>query len=392
MTAELCNKAVKAFGARFGRVPQWLAVAPGRVNLIGEHTDYNGGHVLPMAVDRHVVMAAAAAPGSASRVWSELDGKTVDFDLAAPGGRRPEGWARYVAGVGMVLAGEGVRLPGIEAAIVANLPPASGLSSSAALEVASALTFLAAAGQPKRFERPRLARFCQTAEHRYAGVNCGIMDQYSVACAERGRAMYLDCRTMFVQQVPLPAGMTVLLVDSGVPRRLAEGEYNLRREACESAARKMSAEFGRKVQLAEVSHDELARWGRKMLDEREQRFARHVVGEELRSARAVEHLRRGEAEAFGELARESHRSLAEDFAVSCPQLDTLVRLACGIEGVYGARLTGAGFGGAAVVFCSAAAAPGISDELAVAYEAETGIRTRPMPVLPSAGAHLEEAG
>jgi galactokinase len=388
---ELRRKAVEVFRDKFGRSPRWLAAAPGRVNLIGEHTDYNGGHVLPMAVDRHVAVAADVSRRSACRAWSELGGQMAEFDLARTEGWQLEHWAAYVAGTGAVLVWEGLKLVAIDAAVVADLPAAAGLSSSAALEVASALAFLAAAGQEARVDRRRLAQLCQKAEHTFAGVKCGIMDQFTVACAEQGKALYLDCASLFSQQVALPEGLAVLVADSRVPRRLAEAEYNSRREDCEEAARKMSAQLGRRVHLAEVDHDELLRWGRKAMSERQFRRARHVVGEELRTARAVEHLRRGQLEAFGELARESHRSLAEDFEVSCPELDTLVRLACGIEGVYGARLTGAGFGGSAVVFCAAASAGTVADEITVAYEAATGHKTKPVAVRPAEGARVESA-
>ncbi|MHC4915022.1 MAG: galactokinase [Planctomycetota bacterium] len=390
MTDDLRQRAIAAFRKEFGHSPRWLAIAPGRVNLIGEHTDYNGGHVLPMAVDRRVVVAADASRGELSRFWSELDGTRAEFETGRTGGRRPEGWARYVAGTAAVLAWEGAQVKPVEAAVVADLPPGAGLSSSAALEAASALAFLAVAGQPDRFAPDKLALICQKAEHKFAGVMCGIMDQFSVMMGRDGEALYLDCHNLFAQHVPLPGNLAVLVADSGVPRRLADAEYNERRADCEAAADHMSTELGRRVNLAEVTHEELVSYGRKVLDERQFRRARHVVGEEMRTARAVEFLKRGQLEAFGETARESHRSLAEDFEVSCPELDTLVRLACELDGVYGARLTGAGFGGAAVVFCAASRTEEVAAQLRDYYKVETGLECAPARVRPASGARVEE--
>ncbi len=391
MNQQLRQQAIEVFEDKFGRIPRWLAVVPGRVNLIGEHTDYNGGHVLPMAVDRHVVVAAGEsrrAPNS--RFWSALDGEMAEFDVTKTSNWKLARWARYVAGPGAMLGWKGLRVRPIEAAVVSDLPVSAGLSSSAALEVAAALAFVEASDGEKKFDRPQLARICQQAEHKFAGVKCGIMDQYSVACAREGRAVYLDCHNLFVQHVQMPDGLAVLVVDSKVPRRLADAEYNQRREDCENAAEKMSTELGRRVHLAEVSHDELTRWGKPVLEKRQFRRARHVIGEELRTARAVEHLKRGELEAFGELARESHRSLAEDYEVSCRELDILVKLAGEIEGVYGARLTGAGFGGSAVVFCRASAAEEAASRLRDLYKVETGKDSMPMITRPAAGASIEE--
>ncbi len=393
MNDQLRQQAISVFRDKFGRDPRWLASAPGRVNLIGEHTDYCGGHVLPMAVDRRVIIAADKSKRAPdSRFWSTLDQEMSEFDVRKTSNWKLARWARYVAGPGAILGWEGVRVESIEAAIVSDLPAGAGLSSSAALEVASVLAFAAASGASDRFDRPRLAQICQKAEHKFAGVKCGIMDQYSVACACEGNAVYLDCHNLFAQHVPLPTDLAVLVADSKVPRKLADAEYNQRREDCETVAHRMSSELGRRVHLAEVSHDELTRWGRPVLDERQFRRARHVVDEEHRTARAVEYLKRGELEAFGEQARESHRSLAEDFEVSCPELDALVRLACEIDGVYGARLTGAGFGGAAVVFCNAAEAGEVAGQLRDLYKVETGKDSMPMVTRPARGARLEELG
>jgi galactokinase len=391
VSQALGQEALNVFRDKFGRDPRWLSSAPGRVNLIGEHTDYNGGHVLPMAVDRHVVIAAGPSRRrDRHRFWSTLDSEMAEFDTARTSDWQLARWARYVAGPGAILGWEGVSLAPIEAVIVSDLPVGSGLSSSAALEVAAALAYLAATGLLERFDRPRLAQLCQKAEHKFAGVKCGIMDPYSVACAREGNAIYLDCHNLFAQQVPIPAELGVLVADSKVPRKLAEGEYNQRREDCEESARRLSAELGRRVHLAEVGHDELTRWGKPVLGERQFLRARHVVGEEHRTARAVEHLKRRELEAFGELARESHRSLAEDYQVSCEELDALVRLACEIDGVYGARLTGAGFGGCAVVFCRAADCGEIAGQLRDLYKVETGRDSMPLATRPAGGARVEE--
>jgi galactokinase len=316
----------------------------------------------------------------------------AEFDQRSPAAAASGHWSNYVMGPAGVLSAQGRDLPALDAAVVADLPKGAGMSSSAALEVASGRAFLTLAARGGEISPRSLALACQEAEHRYAGVKCGIMDQMSVACSEEGKALYIDCHNLFIKSVELPAALAVLVADSGVPRKLAEAAYNQRRSDCEAAGRKLSKELGRRVYLAEVTHDELNEFGRKALEKTELKRARHVVGEELRTTRAVDHLRRGDLEAFGELARESHRSLAEDFEVSCRELDELVKAAGKLDGVYGARLTGAGFGGAAVVFCRADATEVISRELTAAYQARTGIETHPVRVRPSAGAHVETAG
>jgi galactokinase len=386
---RLRREAVESFRKHFGREPSCLAIAPGRVNLIGEHTDYNGGHVLPMAVDRHVVVAAAPVAGRKCRFRAALESETVEFEMGSPAGWKLPRWALYVAGVGALVAREVPGTTPVDAVIHADLPPAAGMSSSAALEAATALAFLAAAGREGELGGLRLARLCQRAEHEYSGVRCGIMDQYSVVSAREGRAVYLNCHNLRAHHVELPPGLAVLVADSRVPRSLVDAEYNRRREDCESAAGKFSAELGRRVQLAEVTAEELAHWGERLLSADELRRARHVITEEERTARAVRQLERGDLGGFGRTARESHDSLSEDFQVSCPELDALVRLACGIEGVYGARLTGAGFGGSAVIFCADAAAGEVAGQVRDYYKVETGLDSMPERVRPAGGARAE---
>jgi galactokinase len=389
--SSIKEKAIAEFTRQFGTQPAFIAQAPGRVNLIGEHTDYNGGHVLPMAVDRHIAIAASSAAGANTRIWSDRSQSMSEFKVASSSGSwQLESWARYVAGTATLLSWEGIQLSEIDAVIISDLPSDAGLSSSAALEVASALAFLAVAGASEQLKMERIARICQKAEHKFAGVKCGIMDQYSVACCQPGSAVYLNCANMRAKQIVLPPELAVLVVDSCVQRKLADAAYNQRRADCEAAADILSSQLGRRVALAEVSHSELARFGRKTLNPQQMMRARHVVGEELRTSRAVEYLKKGDLEGFGDMARDSHRSLAEDFEVSCPELDKLVALACDLEDVYGARLTGAGFGGAAVVFCAAQSAESVGSQLRDLYKIETGFETKVIKVQPVAGAAIEK--
>ncbi len=332
---------LEAFQAAYGRPPNVVAEAPGRVNLIGEHTDYNEGFVLPVAIDRTIRVAARRNPGSTVIRVHSLDFHEADeFDPAMPGRLPGHSWRNYVRGACWALTQAAGPLPGAQMLLTGEVPQGAGLSSSAALEVAVAGAMAAVAGC--EISRKDLALLCQKAENDFVGVRCGIMDQMAAALAQGGRALFIDCRTLEAQPVPLPHDIAIAVVDSKVPRRLGSTEYNRRREECAEAARMLGV-----PSLRDLCPDVLE-GGRYALPAVLYRRARHVVSENARVLSAVEAMRRDDPAALGDLLWESHESLRQDFEVSCPELDLLVALARRMPAVLGARLTGAGFGGCTV--------------------------------------------
>jgi galactokinase len=342
----LAIRARSAFGERFGTEASVVAIAPGRVNLIGEHTDYNGGFVLPMAIDR--VCAVAAAPGTRRgrwRVHSADLGQDAELNVSKalePGARGL--WISYVAGVaaGFQELADDPELPALDIAIASSIPLGSGLASSAAMEVGVA-TMLEAAFETQ-LDPLEKALLCQHAEHEFAGVPCGLMDQMASAMGRSGHALLIDCQSNEATPIRMQSRdeAVVLVIDSGVRHELGASEYPRRRAACESAAAKLGV-----AQLREVTERDLSRRGSK-LSEEELRCARHVVTENGRVLKAAEALTAGDLPAFGSLMRDSHESLRKDYQVSCRELDAIVEAVVAVPGVFGARMTGAGFGGCAV--------------------------------------------
>jgi galactokinase len=358
---------MQAFARRFGGRPDVLARAPGRVNLIGEHVDYSDGHVLPVAIDRDCVTALRRSTDGRWRAWSEDLRSLVELPDPATAERAPRStgdaaWANLAAGVLAGFAREGVRIPPLEIAFASDVPIGAGLSSSAAFAV-SLSTAIAEALSAPLFGIP-LARMCQEAEARFAGVPCGIMDPIACALSRAEHAMLLDCRSLDVRFVPFPpaARASLLVFDSGVHRSLGDGRYAERRREVEEAARAMAVPSLREVDEAALKAKQLP----SLLERR----ARHVVREIQRVQAAANALRREDLELFGLFMAQSHQSLRDDFAVSTPELDALVDEARAIGtagGVYGARLTGAGFGGSVIVLADATRA-GIGERIAAAFE------------------------
>ncbi len=348
--APVLARAGAAFRTRFGRGHQWAAAAPGRVNLIGEHTDYNGGFVLPIAIDRVcVAVGAMAADTAVSHVYTADLDRLGTLDMRAPlraGGPGIERgtWLSYVAGViAQFQRDAAAPLPNLDIAIASSVPVGSGLSSSAAIEVATATLLEQALSLPLAPKAKAL--LCQRAEHELAGVPCGIMDQFISTMGRQGHALLIDCRSEETALVPIPADAAVVLLDSGVRHALAGGEYAGRRATCAAAAAKLGV-----PQLRDASIRALSA-GEGLLTPEEHRRARHVITENARTLAAAEALRRGDLPTVGQLMRESHASLRDDYEVSCPELDSIADVLCGIQGVYGARMTGGGFGGHAVALC-----------------------------------------
>ncbi|MGQ9626470.1 MAG: galactokinase [Anaerolineae bacterium] len=348
----------------FAREAQVVVRAPGRVNLIGEHTDYNDGFVMPIAIDRSIFIAASPRSDRKVIFHSEDFSERAEFSLDSID-RAPAGhWSNYERGVAYYLKEKGLKFSGLEAIITGDVPIGSGLSSSAAVEVATAYTFQVLNGF--ELSRPEMALLCQRAENLFVGMQCGIMDQFISALGQRNKALVIDCRSLLYDPVPLPAGARFVVCDTMVRRGLLDSEYNARRRECEEGARL----FGVKA-LRDVSWEEFeSRQGE--LPDAVRRRCRHVVSENERVLRGAEALRRGDLLTFGRLMYESHLSLRDDYEVSCRELDIMVEIARRVEGTYGARLTGAGFGGCTVNLVDEEKAEDFRAQVAEAYRAETG--------------------
>ncbi|PYS81359.1 MAG: galactokinase [Acidobacteria bacterium] len=336
----------EAFRELFGGGEPRLFRAPGRVNLIGEHTDYNGGFVLPMAIERGTTVAAAPREDRRVRAHSVNLGSTAEFDLDRPGRPRRGVWFDYVEGVAQALVRRGARLRGADLVVESDVPAGAGLSSSAALEVSTGMALAAVSGAS--VERVELALAGQEAEHTYVGTMCGIMDQLTSACGREGHALLIDCRSLETTAIPLDTTETVVVVcDTRVKHELASSAYNERRADCERGVELLRHVLPAVTALRDVSVEDLQRYGG-CLPEIIRRRCRHVVTENARTLRAAGALRAGCMEEMGRLMWQSHESLRDDYEVSCAELDALVEIAAGVEGVAGARMTGGGFGGSTV--------------------------------------------
>lgn len=345
--------------------PLVAARAPGRVNLIGEHTDYNDGFVLPMAIDRSVYVAGTRRPGSRVRLHSLDYGEMVEFDVDGLTPDPDHRWSDYFKGMLAVL-GEGSFPGGFDAVILGDVPQGAGLSSSAALEVSAGVFISAAFG----FDRGRvdLARKAQLAENRFVGVNCGIMDQFASSLGRMGHALFIDCRTLQFDPVPLPSpGWVVAVADTGVRRGLVDSEYNNRRRECEAAVELLRPVAPGIKALRDVGHGLLEAHAAR-LPPVVRRRAAHVVGENERVQKAVGALRELDVEAFGRMMDDSHASLRDLYEVSCRALDAMVEAARDLPGVVGSRMTGAGFGGCTVSLVREEAAAQFSRRVVERYE------------------------
>jgi galactokinase len=336
----------EAFRGLFGGGEPRLFRAPGRVNLIGEHTDYNDGFVLPMAIDRGTTVAAAPRQDRIVRAHSLNLNSTAEFDLDRPGPPRRGVWFDYVEGVAQALLRRGARLRGADLVVESDVPSGAGLSSSAALEVSAGMALAAVSGAP--VGPLELALAGQEAEHTYVGTKCGIMDQLTSACGRAGHALLIDCRTLQATPIPLDTTETAVVVcDTRVRHALATSAYNERRADCERGVELLRAALPAVTALRDVSVEDLERYG-DLLPETVRRRCRHVVTENARTIRAAEALRAGRMDELGRLMWQSHESLRDDYEVSCAELDALVEIAAGVPCVAGARMTGGGFGGSTV--------------------------------------------
>jgi galactokinase len=365
---SLVHAVTDAFAERAGRPAEGVWRAPGRVNLIGEHTDYNDGFVLPVAIDRSVVVAAARRDDGVLRSWSSRDrDDPVSRPVAEVGPGTSSGWSAYVEGMAWALRELGVPVPGADIVVHADLPAGAGLSSSAALEAAVALALTDLAGS--KVDRVALALAGQRAETEVVGMPCGIMDQMAVLLARAGHAVFLDTRTRVTELIPFDpaaAGLTLLVIDTRVKHALVGSPYAERRRACERAAAALGVPALRDATIEDLE----AALARGAFDEVTFHRARHVVTENDRVLEAVDLLRRGALTSIGPALAGSHRSLRDDYEVSCPELDVAVEAAVA-GGAVGARMTGGGFGGSALALTPIDAVDRVTDGLTKAF-AEAG--------------------
>ena len=371
------ERVVQHYQTAYHARPAFVARAPGRVNLLGEHVDYNDGWVLPAAIDRAAYVAAAPCPSPLVSLEAlDLNESSVfrvtELDAARKidaAGQPLSGWARYPAGVAWSLRGEGLAVGGLDAVLASDVPVGAGLSSSAAVEVAFAAAWRHTGGWART--PMALAQASQRAENHYVGVNSGLMDQFASACGQAGHALLLDCRTLEWEALPLPAGVSIVVADTGMRRELGKSEYNNRRAQCEAAVAGLSAVLPGIHALRDVSLDDFNRHAHR-LDPLVARRARHVVEECARTRAAVSILKAGRVADFGALMNDCHASLRDLYEVSSPELNAMASAAQALPGCYGARLTGAGFGGCTVNLVAAEAAEDFRRDLAAAYAAATG--------------------
>lgn len=329
-----------------GSAPRVAVRAPGRVNLIGEHTDYNDGCVLPIAMSQALYVTASPSPDGRIAVHSNAFNETVEFPADNPGSPCDPAWANYVRGVAAMLIRQGIPLKPCRLAIHSDVPLGAGVSSSAALEVGSALALLAMAEQ--RIQAIPLALLARQAEHEYAHSPCGIMDQFICVLGKARHALMLDCRSQTYEQIPLPfENTTLVIMNTQVKHAIGSSQYPVRQKQCREGLTILQRSDPRLIALRDARMDMLLQH-RSRMDEVVFRRCRHVITEIARVPLAAEAMKAGDAATFGRLMFESHQSLKDDYEVSCTELDTLVDIARQVPGVYGARMTGGGFGGCAI--------------------------------------------
>lgn len=352
----------QAFTEHYQHDPSLIVRAPGRVNLIGEHTDYNDGFVLPLAIDRAVWIALSPQRDNEVEVHSlDLEAsKRFSLDTLK---NTDEGWLEYLKGIAWALQQAGHTLTGWRGVMTGNVPRGAGLSSSAALELATAKAFAEISGLP--WNPQEMAKLAQKAENQWVGVNCGIMDQLISATGEAGHAVLIDCRSLEPKPVPLPPETAVVILDTATRRGLVDSAYNERRQQCEKAAAHFGVAALRDVTLEQFSEGETG------LDTVTCQRARHVISENTRTLKAADVMHRGDAQALGQLMNESHESLKDDFEVSSDALNTIVTCARKHPACYGARMTGAGFGGCAVALIRQAEAEAFVEHVRECYQIAT---------------------
>ena len=364
-TVELALRFEQAFRAR----PS-ISSAPGRVNLIGEHTDYNDGFVLPCAIGFRTYVAVHAREDNKLIICSEEFPGQFEFDVNALPAAHQGIWCDYPVGVAVALRNKGFPLLGANVMVQGEVPLGAGLSSSAALEVASALAFLGLSGGI--LPLPQIAQLCQRAENEFVGARVGIMDQFVACLGKAGHALMLDCRSLAYQFVPIPAGISIVICNTMVRHKLAGGEYNVRRAECEEGVRLLAKRISGITALRDVSVAQLEKY-RAELPQKIYQRCEHVVRENQRVLESSKALATGDLAAVGEYMAASHRSLRDLYQVSCFELDLMVESAQGLPGFFGGRMTGGGFGGCTVNLVNTPDAAAFADRIASRYHERTGI-------------------
>jgi galactokinase len=373
---------VQRFHQRYKSVPRVFR-APGRVNLIGEHTDYNDGFVFPAAIDFYTYVAASKRTDGGLSIFSANYNEGIEIDLHDPALRPRKHWSDYVCGVALMLSTAGYQISGANLLIESNVPLGAGLSSSAALEVAVATALLGISRLA--MDRLQLAKLCQRAENEFVGARCGIMDQFICSHAKPDTALLLDCRSLEYQALPIAPDFTLVACNTMVKHDLATGAYNQRRAECEEGVRRLKEFLPGIRALRDVSLEDFNRYG-KQLPEMVFRRCRHVIAENERVNKAASCLQKNDTVGFGKLMAESHRSLRDDYEVSCAELDLMVEIANRAEGVAGSRMTGGGFGGCTINLVRSGNVPQFRDMIQAEYEKETGKRPEIYVSRPAAGA------
>jgi len=363
--------------------------APGRVNLIGEHTDYNEGFVLPVAIDKKIVMLGQLREDRLVQVFDLVYKTKIKFSLDSLSPSKKESWANYLMGVMDEIQKAGYPLQGVNLVFTSNIPQRAGLSSSAALEVVTALTM--AKLNSLEIKPLEMAHLCRRAENNFVGVACGIMDQYVSCLGQKNYALFIDCRSNDYELIPLKdPNYQIIICNSKVQRGLVDSEYNKRKEECKIATEFFKHKLNREIRaLRDIAIDEYEKY-QAQLPEIIARRARHVISENYRVQVGVQALREGNFSAFGQLMIESHRSLKNDYEVSCAELDLLVDLALKQEGVLGARMTGAGFGGCTVNLLKRDYVDFFKEKIKKEYKKITGINPDVYLTAPSGGAKVIE--
>lgn len=373
-------RVITAFRATYGSNPEIIIAAPGRVNLIGEHTDYNEGFVLPAAIDRHVVLAASSRKDRSAQINALDFDERTEFSLDNLQRQTLIKWGNYQRGVAWALQSEGFALSGLNAVLTSDVPIGSGLSSSAAIELAICAAFQTLSHL--QLDGVRRALICQKAENEFVGMRCGIMDQYIISLGRRNHALLIDCRDLHYTLVPLAPEANLVICDTKKRRGLVDSEYNTRRSECEQGAAFFGVRALRDVTPAMFASRET------QLDQTVRRRCRHIISENQRVLDAVQALQAGDLIRFGGLMKESHVSLRDDYQVSCCELDTMVEIAWRQPGVLGARMTGAGFGGCTVNLVQNGYIAGFLQQVAREYQDATGLQPDIYVCTAEEGTHL----
>jgi len=381
---DRARHAASEFVRRYGASPR-VSAAPGRVNLIGEHTDYNDGYVMPAALEFSTLVAASPRPDRTIRVYSMDMDEERTLDLDAPDASGRHDWSDYVFGVAAMLEKSGRRLKGADLVVSSDVPIGAGLSSSAALEVATTHALLAASGLA--FDPVDAAKISQRAENEYVGMRCGIMDQFIAARGVAGHALLIDCRTLEARNVALAPNLRLLITDSRVRHQHAGGEYNARREACEEGVRRLQPFLGPIKALRDVTFDQLEAH-KDALSDLVYRRCRHIVTENERVMEAERALAARDFAAAGRAMNASHVYMRDDFEITCPEVDFLADFAQSLPGVWGSRMTGGGFGGCTVTLVEADAVDSAAERIVEAYRETFRLDANVFVCTPSQGAHF----